>query len=591
MRVLCLEDVLNGSKYHRLKLPYSNSKIKASFTTELNDLVLANCDILVINYNCAVSFQVLDYYRKSYKFKLILDIDDSWVYPKNHPLFFTLQGQLFNFKMLMMMADAITCSTFELHNMIKEYTNAPVRVIENYVPHTNVDPNTQFQITSPLEDLKTFLKRDLRIGLLGSESHYPDYLEIKRELRQIVKIPNTRFKLCGFSKKSKVLDLFEGLHSYYDLYPPKTTEKYMSLYDEVDVLLCPLVNNNLNICKSSLKRFEALSKGKILILDRLYSHKSDNQTRLKSEYYVNVSGTGKKQIEDWVGTVKNLLKNKEELWEQMHKLPVYYELSSSLFPDKINTLKKFLEDVHSGTLKTNLDNPDLKLYTIKYGKNQEDMFEPYINTIKTVEEKSYLFEHNVMLDVVKNTNQYYGVFSHKFRSKTGFNKEIVTNILNYNYNPANVENPKNVVVSFCRSLKHSYLAASDHFHPNFYKRFKEVCDHIGLKCPPIKTDVPFIYSSFFVAHSYHYLKFLEYLKKAVEYMESPENKNKYFENAEYRGLSPELLKEHTGLEYYPLITFIVERLMSMYCITFNLTVKNYELFSNKNLNFEGDDIQ
>lgn len=581
MRILCLEDVHNGSKYHRIRLPYS--KLGATFTTALNDMVLAHCDILVINYNSSTPFQVIDHYRNHYGFKLILDIDDSWVYPLDHPLYSILQEQSFNFKMLMMMADGITCSTFELFNMISRYTSVPIRVIENFVPHKNVDPDTQFQM-GELEDLKSFMKRDLRVGLLGSESHFPDYYEIRKDLRQIMKLPKLEFKLCGFSRKSQVHSIFKGLESYYTFFTPKNTDEYMKLYDEVDVLLCPLANNNLNICKSSLKRFEAASKGKILVLDRLYANKQDSYNTLKTEYFVQLRGSDRKPEEDWLGTVQFLLKNKEEVWRQMQKMPIYYELNSNHFPDKIKSLKQFITKISESEPISIPDN--CKLYTIKYDKSQEDMFEPYINTRSTLEEKTYLFEHNVMYDVVKNDSNYYGVFSHKFRSKTGFNKTIVSNILRYEYDPANAVDPKNVVVTFCRNLKNAYLQSSDYYHPGFYKLFKEVCEHIGFTCPGIRDDVPTIYSSFFVAHGSHYSRFLEYLSKAIEYMERPENKKRFFKDANYYGLSSDELRARTGLEYYPMITFIIERLMTVYCLHFKLVVKNYELFSTKNLNYD-----
>lgn len=69
-------------------------------------------------------------------------------------------------------------------------------------------------------------------------------------------------------------------------------------------------------------------------------------------------------------------------------------------------------------------------------------------------------------------------------------------------------------------------------------------------------------------------------------MERDENRKRFFKDSTYQGLSRDELRARTGLEHYPMITFIIERLMSVYCLHFNLTVKNYELFSTKSLNYD-----
>ena len=48
---------------------------------------------------------------------------------------------------------------------------------------------------------------------------------------------------------------------------------------------------------------------------------------------------------------------------------------------------------------------ETKIYSIVYDKNQIVEYEKYDNShIKTIEQKSYLFEYNVLIDVIDNHN-------------------------------------------------------------------------------------------------------------------------------------------------------------------------------------------
>ncbi len=81
---------------------------------------------------------------------------------------------------------------------------------------------------------------------------------------------------------------------------------------------------------------------------------------------------------------------------------------------------------------------ETKIYSIVYDKNQIVEYEKYDNShIKTIEQKSYLFEYNVLIDVIDNhniTEDYLGIFSYKFPMKTGLFKKKLFKILEQNPN-------------------------------------------------------------------------------------------------------------------------------------------------------------
>lgn len=67
-----------------------------------------------------------------------------------------------------------------------------------------------------------------------------------------------------------------------------------------------------------------------------------------------------------------------------------------------------------------------KIYSIIYDTQQITEYEKYFNQIKTIEDKSYLFEYPCIIDIIDNYNvqeEYLGIFSHKFPFKTGLFKK------------------------------------------------------------------------------------------------------------------------------------------------------------------------
>ena len=61
-----------------------------------------------------------------------------------------------------------------------------------------------------------------------------------------------------------------------------------------------------------------------------------------------------------------------------------------------------------------------KIYSIVYDINQCSEYERYDNShIKTIEDKSYLFEYNPIIDITSKQieEEYLGIFSYKFYIK------------------------------------------------------------------------------------------------------------------------------------------------------------------------------
>lgn len=210
----------------------------------------------------------------------------------------------------------------------------------------------------------------------------------------------------------------------------------------------------------------------------------------------------------------------------------------------------------------------VNLYSIIYSPDQTPDFTPYDNShIKTVEQRSYLFEYNPILDLSKSfePDQYYGIFSWKFRQKTGFNPHILKFMLDWHrYKEFDL-------ITICRPLPYPYLFFTEVNHPGFMDLFAQVCGKLNIT---IKEPTTTIYSNQFIAKGSLYSEYVDsVLKPAIELLDG-QYKDLAFNNSGYKGLNAAKLKEVTGLNYYTFHTFILERLLSVWIENKDLKILN-----------------
>jgi len=208
---------------------------------------------------------------------------------------------------------------------------------------------------------------------------------------------------------------------------------------------------------------------------------------------------------------------------------------------------------------------DYKIYNVIYKEEQSQKceFDIYFNKVNSIAQKSYLFEYNPIIDILSNTERhdYIGIFSWKFPEKTMFFKKKL-DFLFKSYKNYDVYT---VCLGFIQ-LDKRYYQFTEEYHPGFFELFKLICDDLNLTVAEPKYT---IYSNFVIAKWEVYQEFLEkILKPAIELLET---KYKYlaWKDAQYcgpnkAGLTPDKLKEATGLDYYTFHTFILERLWSAY---------------------------
>ena len=199
-----------------------------------------------------------------------------------------------------------------------------------------------------------------------------------------------------------------------------------------------------------------------------------------------------------------------------------------------------------------------KIYSIVYDEQQTIEYEKYFNNINTVNMRSYLFEYNVLIDIIDNFNvddEYLGIFSHKFPFKTGLFKKKLYWLLE--------NNPDFDIYGLCPqySLKGKYLDFTEKAHPGFKELFYPLCKDLELE---IREPEYVIYSNFVVMKTSIYKDYVNTIIKPAIHLLETKYKDLAWKNSNYKGLPIDQLKLHTELDYYPFFTFVLERLLNMY---------------------------
>lgn len=284
MKILSLRKHKGGSTFHRLFLPLS--KLNAHFTDTLTEELVSRYDSLWFHYKCDIHPTQLSLWRLKYGTQIVLDIDDTWNIPRDHPSYKDVIKSAEFSKQFAIIADWVVCSTPDVEEMVKPY-NPNTIVIPNRIPYGE----GQYHVRQ--ESLESFMNRKIRIGFCGSISHMPDWMSIHGKLKRVWTDAEVKqkceFVLCGVpdvdrmkpdwlgNKTTQVMTerkypesmrgkVEEAILKQFRqqnkdnwnkisgsikpiIYYSRPVEDYIDLYREIDILLCPLVDNHLNKCK------------------------------------------------------------------------------------------------------------------------------------------------------------------------------------------------------------------------------------------------------------------------------------------------------------------------------------------------------
>lgn len=382
IKVLCVPSDEGGCGLHRSLAPhlkldelYSDEfDVTIDYKPNWSDLnMVKQYDIIHFHKGLAPD---LDAFHKALAFckenniTTVMDVDDYWEVGQFHPLY--QLNKMNNSAQIvrdnLSRVDYVTTTTDIFAKRLRKY-NPNVKVFVNAL-----DPEQ-------MKSMKVDKKSDkIRIGFIMGSSHEHDMELVRGMANRLPKdiLDKVQFTLCGydlrgtmterhpdgrlvtrpirptesvwFTFERNVTDEYRIVSPQYKdfllkfmpdvQYPGVENEpykrcwtkpvqgfKYMEHYNELDVLLVPLQDNDFNSCKSELKFVEAGMMNVAVVASNFGPYTIGSTNFFEKGGVINENGNcvlidNKKSHKDWSKTVEKLVKNPEyidKLKENMHK--------------------------------------------------------------------------------------------------------------------------------------------------------------------------------------------------------------------------------------------------------------------------------
>lgn len=259
--------------------------------------------------------------------KVIIDIDDYWNLPKWHELYELYKKYNITEQTIdgLVNADCITTTTPIFASKIRVY-NKNVHVIPN-----TIDP-LEYQFS---DINKTYSDR-IRLGWIGGLYHAKDIRLIYEGIDDVFKkVNNKEFQFClgGYSTNQQYTffeqiftNNYKNISKEYTKYLLQKTEEsnfvgeqqpyrrlwgksvfeYAKMYNEIDISLVPLHDNDFNNCKSQIKIIEAGYFKKSVIVSDVEPYILDcNRTN-------SILIKPSKRNEGWNTAMRSFIKNEDK---------------------------------------------------------------------------------------------------------------------------------------------------------------------------------------------------------------------------------------------------------------------------------------
>jgi len=209
----------------------------------------------------------------------------------------------------------------------------------------------------------------------------------------------------------------------------------------------------------------------------------------------------------------------------------------------------------------------IQLYGIIYGDKQTE-FTPYVNQFTT---NLHRFENNPIIDIVDSAEKgshpftLLGIFSWKFRRKTGITKDYLLKTI-YNNN-ADVYN--------CSRWSHNlhFMDWSEEGHKNIKYFIQRCCERTGLI---YNNDCKHVFfANQFVTTKRIYTDYINrVLKPSLELLETELWEQVNVPAGYTAGIELAELKRLTGLDFYNYVPFVLERMFMQYVDNNNFKIEN-----------------
>lgn len=314
MKICYIAPQNTGVTYHRLQIPINKlSEHKEFDCYSINGFTKDNLptqfDVIIFNRLFVQGEPYLEM-AKDKGVKIILDLDDDIELPEWHIGYDTIGQPLVKERIIkhIEFADVVWCASEYLANKVKRWNKNSV-----YIPNAIDFRQPQFIIDKVKNEIPT-------VGYVGMANHHLDVQLLTNGFAKMLNEKNFNVMVAGYDKAQK--DYWEMILAPFNTFGRlaesrlKVVEKtdflnYGFVYNHIDIALAPLVNNEFNRCKSSLKILEAAAFKIPIIVSNVEPYKE----------FINI-GLALTTHDNWDGQIQRLIKNKkvrETLGENLHE--------------------------------------------------------------------------------------------------------------------------------------------------------------------------------------------------------------------------------------------------------------------------------
>lgn len=262
--IACPEEP-NGTDFHRLLAPmWSYMGVKELEVERCQDIIgltqkqLDALDVLIVSRHLTRIPDRMPRAKamiKASPCKLIVDADDHWEFPTEHPgkKEWDRMGGKKAWLETMKLADAIWCTTTFLKQKIEALGNkAPVLVVPNRI--NRHDPQWQGAgIKTP--------SHELRLGVICTPPHWMNIIELRDGLHRANALPFWKVRAIGVADHHRRHIQFLLGTDRVEFVPWASPFEYAQHYRDIDLMLCPLMRNAYNECRSPIKVIECSRTG------------------------------------------------------------------------------------------------------------------------------------------------------------------------------------------------------------------------------------------------------------------------------------------------------------------------------------------
>ena len=387
-------NALDGCTLHRLLIPFNEvtqetDEFEFTFGFKKKDMTLqekideiGKHDVMI--FHRLLQDGLLDGVKKQYpNVKIVIDMDDYWRLNDKHPAYWLYRQYNLSDKILYHVknADYVTTTTEYLAKKLREF-NKNVTVFPNALKEFS-----QFKPISTPSNV-------LRLGIIGGSSHMKDLELLDGVVKQLPKdvLNKVQFVLCGFDKgvmktldgkdvqvpweenqwtaiermltdnystvspaHREFLEKFEWKIEYSSDEPykrvwTKDIFTYGTSYNEIDVLLVPLLANDFTACKSELKMVEASVMKKPVIISEVAPYTNCGINLIEKGGGINPNGNcifinNNKGSKAWVKAITKLVNNPSLVETLRTNIAKLTESGKYYLPDVTKERIKYLEQL------------------------------------------------------------------------------------------------------------------------------------------------------------------------------------------------------------------------------------------------------